>query len=176
MVAAVYAGALAAALLASGSGSAHDFSLERVGVFAPPTPLVKSSAVTYDRNLVPASSWIRVRQHTERNGTTTVDLHLAGVRPDHVFGVHIHQKACGTDPAAAGKHYQNKPGTSTHHVNDKNEVWLDFKSDGAGMGHASSKHTWAFRKGQASSVVIHSEPGMKGARVACFTVPFGGAS
>ncbi|MEU9477884.1 superoxide dismutase family protein, partial [Streptomyces sp. NPDC048191] len=61
-------------------------------------------------------------------------------------------------------------------VNAKNEVWLDFKSDGAGMGRATATHTWAFRKGQASSVVIHSEPGTKGARVACFTVPFGGAS
>ncbi|MGV4988003.1 superoxide dismutase family protein [Streptomyces sp. NRAIS4] len=176
MVAAVYAGALAAALFATGSGSAHDYSLERSGVFSPPTALVKSSAVTYDQDLVPAASWIRVSQHTDASGATTVELRVTGVKPGHLFGAHIHQKACGADPADAGKHYQNQPGTDTAHVNNKNEVWLDFKSGMAGTGRATATHTWAFRKGEASSVVIHSEPGTMGTRVACFTVPFGGAS
>ncbi|MEU6771474.1 superoxide dismutase family protein [Streptomyces sp. NPDC046759] len=176
MVAAVYAGALAAALFATGSASAQGYSLQTVGTFSPPTAHGKSSAVTYDQNLVPAGSRIRVHQRTEPNGVTTVELRVAGVKANHAFGVHIHQKPCGADPADAGKHYQNVPGTDTHHVNRDNEVWLDFKSGAAGTGHASATHSWAFRKGEASSVVIHNEPGTAGSRVACFTVRFAGAS
>ncbi|AOR37394.1 hypothetical protein BFF78_29275 [Streptomyces fodineus] len=176
MVTAVHAGALAAALFATGSAIAHDYTVESNGVFSPPNATVKSTALTYDQALVPAGSQIRVYQHTATNKTTTVELWVTGVKPNHLFGVHVHQKACGTKPADAGKHYQNTPGMDAAHVNNKNEVWLDFKSDAAGKGHASATHTWAFRKGQASSLVIHSEPGTKGARAACFSVPFGGAS
>ncbi|MER5543090.1 superoxide dismutase family protein [Streptomyces sp. CG4] len=173
MVAAVYAGALAAALFATGSASTPGVSLETVGKFAPPAASAKSTAVTYNQSLIPAGARIRVRQQIQRNGVTTVQLRVTGVKAGHSFGVHVHQKACGADPAAAGSHYQNKVGMDTAHVNAKNEVWLDFKADAHGQGTATAQHTWAFRKGEAASVVIHSEPGTKGARVACLTVPFG---
>jgi Cu-Zn family superoxide dismutase len=174
---AIYAGTLAAALLASGTaGTAHSSALETYGVFSPPNATVKSNAVVYDQSLVPAGSLVQVRQNTQPSGATTVELRVAGVKPNHLFGVHVHQKACGADPAAAGKHYQNQSGTDAAHVNKDNEVWLDFKSNANGIGRATAKHTWAFRKGQAGSVVIHSEPGAKGSRVACVTVPFGGKS
>ncbi|GHD98313.1 superoxide dismutase family protein [Streptomyces alanosinicus] len=177
MVAAVYAGALAAALFATGSATAPGVSsLETVGEFAPPNASVSSKAVTYNQSLVPSGTWIRVRQQTQRNGATTVQVRVTGIKAGHLFGVHVHQKACGADPAAAGSHYQDKAGTDSTHVNAANEVWLDFKSDSHGGGMATAQHTWTFRKGEASSVVIHSEPGMKGSRVACFTVPFGETS
>ncbi|MGW0205188.1 superoxide dismutase family protein [Streptomyces sp. NPDC003233] len=177
VAAAVYAGTLAAALFASGTASsAHTSSLETYGVFSAPAASNKSNAVAYDQNLVPAGALIQVRQITQPSGATTVELRVAGVKPNHLFGVHIHQKACGADPAAAGKHYQNHTGTDAAHVNKDNEVWLDFKSSANGIGNATAKHTWAFRKGQAGSVVIHNEPGTKGSRVACVTVPFGGTS
>ncbi|WP_369388918.1 superoxide dismutase family protein [Streptomyces sp. CG1] len=173
MVAAVYAGALAAALFATGSASTPGVSLETVGEFAPPAATATSKAVTYDQSLVPAGAWVRVRQHTQRNGVTTVQLRVTGVKPGHPFGVHVHQKACGADPAAAGMHYQDRAGTDAGHVNASNEVWLDFTSDSHGSGMATAQHSWAIRKGEAASVVIHSEPGTKGSRAACFTVPFG---
>ncbi|WEO97678.1 superoxide dismutase family protein [Streptomyces sp. FXJ1.172] len=176
MVAAVYTGALAAALFATGSGSAPGFSLNTTGVFTPPATIVASKAVTYDQKLVPTGAMISVRQQTKPNGATTVELRVAGLRPGRQYGAHIHQKACGAKPDAAGKHYQDKAGTDPAHVNNKNEVWLDFKTDATGIGQATAQHAWAFRKGQAASVVIHSEPGTKGSRAACFTVPFGGAS
>ncbi|MQY32825.1 hypothetical protein SRB17_07840 [Streptomyces sp. RB17] len=174
VAAAISAGTLAAVLFATGTGSApHASTLENYGVFSAPAASGKSSAVAYDRALVPAGALIQVRQITGANGVTTVQLRVAGVKPNHLFGVHIHQKACGADPAAAGKHYQNHPGTDASHTTKDNEVWLDFKSNANGIGSAGAKHAWAFRKGQAGSVVIHNEPGLKGSRVACFTVPFG---
>jgi Cu-Zn family superoxide dismutase len=177
MVAAVYAGALAAALFATGTPStAHGYSVETYGVFSAPAGSAKPMAVTYDRKLVPSGALVQVRQKTAANGATTVELRVAGVKPNHHFGVHVHQKACGADPAAAGKHYQNKPGTDAAHMTKDNEIWLDFKSNANGIGSASAKHAWSFRKGEAGSVLIHDEPGMKGARVACVTVPFRSAS
>ncbi|MER6568525.1 superoxide dismutase family protein [Streptomyces sp. NPDC001093] len=177
MVAAIYAGTLAAALFATGTGgTGQGYSLETFGAFSAPAASSKPQAVAYDQNLVPAGALIQVRQTTRPSGATTVELRVAGVKPNHSFGVHVHQKACGADPAAAGKHYQNKPGMDAAHVNTANEVWLDFKSNANGNGGAVATHAWAFRKGEASSVVIHSEPGTKGARVACLTVRFRGAS
>jgi Cu-Zn family superoxide dismutase len=176
MVAAVYTGALAAALFATGTASTPGFTLDASGVFSPPSATVASKAVTYDQKLVPAGALINIRQQTKSGGATTVELRVAGLKAGHRYGAHIHQKACGAKADAAGKHYQDKTGTDAAHVNDKNEAWLDFKADANGIGHATARHDWAFRKGQAGSVVIHSEPGTKGARAACFTVPFGGTS
>ncbi|MER6067490.1 superoxide dismutase family protein [Streptomyces sp. NPDC001817] len=177
MVAAIYAGTLAAALFATGSGStAHGSWLETSGVFSVPSTSSTSKAVAYDRDLVPAGARIKVRQFTSANGATTVELRVTGVKPNHLFGVHVHQKACAADPKAAGMHYQNAPGTDAAHTTKDNEIWLDFKSSARGTGSAVAKHSWAFRKGEAGSVVIHSEPGTKGARVACFSVPFRGTS
>ncbi|KUN05333.1 superoxide dismutase [Streptomyces yokosukanensis] len=176
MVAAVYAGALAAALFATGSASTPGVSLETVGQFAPPSASATAKAVTYDKTLVPTGAWIRVRQHTQSNGVTTVQLRMVGVKPNHLFGAHVHQKACAADPAAAGSHYQDKAGMDAAHMSAQNEVWLDFKSDSHGTGMGAAQHNWSFRKGEAASVVIHSEPGTKGSRAACFTVPFGPTS
>ncbi|CAL9432523.1 superoxide dismutase family protein [Streptomyces sp. enrichment culture] len=177
MVAGICAGAVAAALLVAGSGGvdghADGYRMSTSARFAPPTAFVPSAAITYDMGLVPAGAWIQVTQRTEPLGATTVRLRVKGMQPGHRYGVHVHQKPCAADPDAAGGHYQHEPGTGEHHVTAENEVWLDFTPDRDGTAEASAHHGWGFRRGEASSVVIHDEPGSKGARVGCFTVPFG---
>lgn len=176
MVAGICAGTVAAAVFAAGAGGAHGYWMRTDAQFAPPTALVPSAALTYDMKLVPAASWIEVSQRSEEHGPTRVTLRVTGFAPGHEYGVHVHQKPCAADPAAAGGHYQHEVSTEPHHVNAENEVWLDFTADDQGSGKAAASHDWGFRQGEAASVVIHDEPGTKGARVACFTVPFGWAT
>lgn len=159
----------------SGGAAASDgYWMRTAARFAPPTAFVPSAAVTYDMDLVPAAAWIEVRQRTEARGATTVGLRVTGMRPGHEYGVHVHRKPCGTDPADAGGHYQHRPSADpADAATPDNEVWLDFTADGSGAGKASAGHSWGFRIGEAASVVLHDRPGNSGARAACFTVPFG---
>ncbi|MEW2529422.1 superoxide dismutase family protein [Streptomyces sp. NPDC047071] len=135
--------------------------------FAPPTAFVPSAAITYVQELVPAASWIEVKQRSDQIGTR-VSLRVKGLKPGHAYGVHVHQKPCGADPAAAGPHYQNEPGP----MDPENEVWLDFTAGKDGSGKASAVHNWGFRRGEAAAVVLHREQGGAGERLACFSVPF----
>ncbi|MET9442872.1 superoxide dismutase family protein [Streptomyces sp. NPDC006610] len=167
----ICAGALAVVLLTGGDPS--PYSLHTDARFAPPSAAHTRAAVTYDRALVPVGARIAVGQRIRGGGAMTVELRVAGVRPGHHYGVHVHREPCGADPAAAGGHYQHRPGAGPHHVSPDNEVWLDFAADRRGEGHAVARHDWRFRRGEASSVVIHDVPGGAGERVACFTVPFG---
>jgi Cu-Zn family superoxide dismutase len=183
MVAGICAGAVVAALLASGgggtgvgsgSGAPDGYWMRTDARFAPVGALVPSAAVTYDSKLVPAAAWIQVSQHTAVSGATSVRLKVDGMVPGHAYGVHVHQKPCGADPAAAGGHFQHKPSTDPAATNADNEVWLDFTADEHGAAEANARHDWGFRQGEASSVVIHDMPGSH-TRAACFTVPFGWA-
>lgn len=151
---------------AAGEGVA----LRAYGRFTPPGSFVPSTALTYDRTLVPAGAWIVVEQSTERSGTV-VRARVGGVKPGHAFGAHVHTAPCDADPAGAGPHYQHlaAPGAAP-----ANELWLDFTADAAGEGNAETRHRWGLRRGGAQSVVLHAEQGGAGTRVACFTVPFGG--
>lgn len=180
----VCAGVVAMAVLgtggvavAGGDGEQHPhggkpgYRMTTEGVFAPKK--TATTAFTYDKKLVPVGSWVQVGQRTAPGGATTVTLRVKGLKAGHAYGVHVHTKPCAADPAAAGGHYQHKPSTDPAAVNPRNEVWLDFTADAKGSGKASAHHDWGFRKGGASSVVIHDEPGSSGARVGCFTVPFG---
>ncbi len=179
MVAGICAGAVVAAVLASGTGGAgagapDGYRMRTDARFAPVGALVPSAAVTYDSKLVPAAAWIQVSQRTTVSGATTVRLRVDGMVPGHAYGVHVHQKPCGADPAAAGGHFQHRPSTDPAAANPDNEVWLDFTADEHGAAEASAGHAWGFRQGEASSVVIHDMPGSH-TRGACFTVPFGWA-
>ncbi len=171
MVAGVFAPAVAAVVLAAagttGSGTSDSVEVRAAGRFAPPTAFVPSSAITYDQPLVPAASWIEVTQHSDQRGTR-VSLRVRGLEPGYAYGVHVHQKPCGADPAAAGGHYQNVPGE----MSPENEVWLDFTARKDGSGKASAFHDWGFRRGEAAAVVLHREQGGAGERLACFSVPF----
>ncbi len=140
------------------------------GRFAPASAFVPPGAVSYDADLVPAGSWVRVQQRSDAKGTT-VTLKVRGLKPGHAFGVHVHEKPCGVDPEAAGPHYQHVEDPKL--VNPDNEVWLDLTTDRNGDAGTSSHHTWGLPEGAANSVVLHREPGGAGERVGCFTVPFG---
>lgn len=177
MVTGMFAGALATAVLAgSGSpGTAHLYEVRVAGEFAPPSA-AQAPAKTYETDLVPVGSKIKVLQHTDGGGTT-VQLAVAGLRPGYAYGVHVHQKPCGPDPDDAGAHYQHRvdpiqPSVDPAYLNPENEVWLDFTADGGGNGQAEAFHTWGFRAGGAASVILHREQGGAGDRLACFTVPF----
>ncbi|RII16962.1 Copper/zinc superoxide dismutase (SODC) [Streptomyces sp. YIM 130001] len=180
MVAAMVAGAVAGALLATGSagaGAADVYATQVSGVFAPPSALVASSAKTYDLEKVPAGARITVGETSTPAGTR-VTLGVSGLQAGYAYGAHVHQKPCGALPEAAGGHYQNRvdpvqPSTDPAYVNPRNEVWLDFTTDAQGRGHAEAQHDWGFRKGGARSVVLHREQGGAGDRLACFSVPFG---
>ncbi|MFJ4831264.1 superoxide dismutase family protein [Streptomyces sp. NPDC088747] len=181
MVAGIFVGAVASAVLATGgAGTAapDGYWMRTDARFAPPTAFVPSAAVTYEASLVPAAARIEVSQHTQAGGATTVRLKVAGLKPGHVYGAHVHRKPCGAEPAAAGGHYQHRedpkqPSKDPAYVNADNEVWLDFTADRDGAGGASARHGWNFRPGEAASVVLHDGRGMAGGRVGCFTVPFG---
>lgn len=177
MLAKVVTGAAAAALLAVGSGGADATTAYRIvapGQFAPPNALIASSALTYDNELVPPASEIRVVQQGDDTSGMTVSMSVKGLVPGHEYGAHVHQKACGADPEAAGGHYQHVQ--DPKQANAENEIWLDFTADAKGDGSAKVHKAWGLRPGGAASIVIHDKPGSAGARVACFTVPFVGVS
>lgn len=154
------------------------------GRFAPPGAFVRPDAVTYNRELVPAGARIAVSEFAAGR-STLVGMKVAGLRPGHTYGAHVHTRPCGAQPADSGPHYQDRkdphqPSTDPAYANAANEVWLDFTTDGAGAGAALSRQHWRFRPGEARSVVIHEhrtatgpgEAGTAGDRLACFTVPF----
>ncbi|WP_419994591.1 superoxide dismutase family protein [Streptomyces boninensis] len=158
--------------------------LAKSGRFAPPTALIPSDAVTYDQKLVPAGAEIGVVERAAGERTAVL-LAVRGLKADREYGAHIHTKPCGADGDAAGPHYQDKadpvtPSVDPAYANDENEAWLDFKTDGSGRGWSFVKQDWRVRKGEARSVVLHSEhthtghgdAGTAGDRLACFTVPF----
>ncbi|MFH8485961.1 superoxide dismutase family protein [Streptomyces longisporoflavus] len=192
MVTGTLAGVMATAVLAgvgvvAGDGAEPRYWM-RVGArFAPPTAFIPSSAITYDMKLVPAGSAIEVEQRSRPGGPggrgvrgarggMAVTVRVEGLKPGHAYGAHVHQKACGADPEAAGGHYQHRedpeqPSKDPAFLNPRNEVWLDFTAGPDGSGEATARHDWEFRAGGAGSVVLHREPGGAGDRVACFTVP-----
>ncbi|MGY3683049.1 superoxide dismutase family protein [Streptomyces sp. TE33382] len=152
---------------AGGDGTGHD--MRTSARFAPPGAFLPSRALTYDMDLVPAAAWIEVEQRSDGSGTR-VEARLRGLVPDRAYGMHVHTSPCGADPKAAGPHYQHRAAET---ADPANEVWLDFRTDRHGNGSARARHGWGFREGGARSVIIHDAQGGAGARVACFSVPFG---
>jgi Cu-Zn family superoxide dismutase len=134
--------------------------------FAPPTAFVPSAALTYDHGLVPPAAYVEVEQRGTRAGQSVV-LTLRGLVPGRAYDAHVHRQPCGADPEASGGHYQHVPDPG--HADAANEVWLDFTTDRAGNGHAVARKPWAFRAGEANSVVLHDPAGR---RIGCVTVPF----
>ncbi|MFE4373083.1 superoxide dismutase family protein [Streptomyces sp. NPDC056835] len=168
------------------AASAHGASpaVRAEGRFLPPSPYFPPDVVTYDVTKVPVGAHITVVERTGAR-TTGIELAVSGLRPDRVYGAHVHTKPCGRAPEDAGPHYQNvkdphQPSTDPAYANAANEVWLDLTTDVRGRGAAESGHDWRFRRGEARSVVIHDhgtmtdpgEAGTAGARLACLDVPF----
>ena len=151
------------------------------GTFAAPP----AAFATYDSALVPAGASANV-DATEGPASTSVTLTVAGLPPNRQYGAHAHTKPCGNDGKDAGPHFQLKPDPVTPSVdpayaNNTNEIWLDFATDAAGAGRATSTVPWAFPADRrAASVIIHTMPtateagkaGTAGNRAACITVGF----
>jgi Cu-Zn family superoxide dismutase len=146
---------------------------------APATP------PTYDSALVPIGATATVNASGAAT-STSVTLDVTGLQPNRRYGAHAHAKPCGSDGKDAGPHFQFKPDPVTPSVdpayaNNMNEIWLDFTTNAAGAGHATSTVPWTFPADRrAASVIIHAmptstEPGKAGGagnRAACLTVGF----
>jgi Cu-Zn family superoxide dismutase len=136
---------------------------------APVAQVSDSAWFVYDRALVPEGASARVQSVATGDGRTFVVLHAYGLLPDRTYGAHAHKQPCGTDPKAAGGHYQHE-GTA---VTAENEIWLDLHTNAAGNGESRAVVNWQFDTTHAQSVVLHSEATdptrPPSARVACLT-------
>jgi Cu-Zn family superoxide dismutase len=127
----------------------------------------------YDQAYGKVKTQVRV---TTNKHSTTVRLRVTGFPASakgKSFGAHVHVKPCGTDPAAAGGHYQHGTGA----LQDR-EIWLDFTVDAKGRARARAERRYLIEPGTAGSVVIHAEStnpdtGAAGGRLLCTSVPFG---
>lgn len=145
-----------------------------------------ATPATYDNALVPVGATATVTASEAATGTS-VTLAVTGLQPNRQYGAQAHTKPCGGDGGKdAGPHFQFTPDPVTPsgdpaHANNVNEIWLDFTTDAAGSGRATSTVPWAFPADRrAASVIIHAmstltEPGKTGGagnRAACLTVGF----
>lgn len=96
--------------------------------------------------------------HTD---TTRVRVHVRGLDPDQVYGVHVHAGPCSATPPGGG-HYQHEMGGA---VDPVNEIWPTITTNpaGVGMGHAVHDHV---ARPDAQAIVIHL-PGNPTVRLAC---------
>ena len=166
--------------------------LKRIGVIAVVVLAVGGTAVAVAapwngedsdrlRDLRPATAdatdGARARLSTDADdGSTVFKLKVTGL--DHAvvgrtYGAHVHTGSCvAGDGNAAGPHYNTGGG-----VNDRTEVWLDFKVANGGVGTASAKVPFVIPQGGAHAVVIHDLPtdpatGKAGDRIACLAADF----
>ncbi|GAA2257422.1 MULTISPECIES: superoxide dismutase family protein [Kitasatospora] len=148
--------------------------------FAPASAFVPPTAISHAPDLVRYGSHVRVTVVRATDGTT-VRMELSGAAAQHGFPVHAHTGRCGADPAASGPHYQHsvdpvQPSTDLAYANDRNELRMTLRTDRAGNGSASATVRWAFRPGEASSLVLHAgapaDSHAASDRVACVNVAF----
>jgi Cu-Zn family superoxide dismutase len=148
--------------------------------FTPATAFLPPTAISYATDLVPYGAHAHVTV-VRPDGRTVVQLRLSGVAPGHVFPAHAHTGRCGADPAMSGPHYQDRadpvqPSTDPAYANDGNELRLTVHTDDQGTGLAETTVDWAFRPGEARSLVLHAGTpvGAHGAadRVACVDMDF----
>ncbi|MFI1360776.1 superoxide dismutase family protein [Streptomyces sp. NPDC020898] len=194
MIVGAGATALAAAIGLAATAGASETPAERTSSwkpvvvkveFAPASEAAEADAVTYNTELVPVGSRVRVKEVRGLGGATLVELRVKDLAADRTYGAHVHTKPCGELPTAAGPHYQNEldptqPSVDSKYANPKNEVWLDLTTNKDGTGRATAGVDWRFREGGARSVVIHmmatathdGHAGTAGARLACVNVPF----
>src|SRR5436190_12412711 len=99
-------------------------------------------------NPIPAGATATVHATQDANGTTIVTLQVRGLPANREFGAHAHVLGCANNKA--GGHYQNVrvpigvPNDSTY-ANEQNEIWLDFATNAAGNGSATTTVAWTFR-------------------------------
>ena len=138
-----------------------------------------ATAVTYNPALVPFGAKASTLAVTTTAGTV-VTFTVHGLVPQRAYGAHVHVNECGASPADAGPHYQHvpdphQPSVDPRYANNRNEIWLDFHTDGGGNALALTTVDWGFTDRHAHAVMIHEqhthtgdgEAGTAGARVAC---------
>ncbi|MBB6351335.1 superoxide dismutase family protein [Nonomuraea muscovyensis] len=156
----------------AGPSANPNLSLSASGDFAPDA----TQAIVYDRKLAPEGSRASLLVESEMEaGKTRSSLVVEGFLPGRTYGAHLHTSPCGAQPDDSGPHYQNRPGK----VSAKNEIWLDFTTDGTGSANASARNPWLLASDRLPrSLVIHAERtkakkperGDAGPRVACLTL------
>jgi Cu-Zn family superoxide dismutase len=162
------------AALAGPSGGAGPVVLWAAG-----TPATGVRA--YDGDAVPATAALALVSSSA--GRTRTVLTARGLLPRRTYGAHLHTRACGADPAAAGPHYQRvpdpvQPSTDPAYANPRNEVWLDLRTDTAGSARTLADNPWRYREPPPRSLVLHAtgtathpgHAGTAGARLACLTL------
>jgi len=144
-IVAVLALVAAAALTACGSGDDSTTAADGgesatvTGQFAPVSDEAKYSKVSGEAKLERSS------------GGTTVSIVVSGLEPKTAYIGHLHVSSCGqSDPG--GPHFQFEPGGSDE---PPNEMHLQFTSDAAGDGEATTSSKREVPPGEAGSVVIH---------------------
>ncbi|HEY2202905.1 MAG TPA: superoxide dismutase family protein [Pseudonocardia sp.] len=142
------------------------------------------AATNYDKALVPNGARMLVGEYIY-DGSTTVVLNVRGLVPNRPYGAHAHAMPCGPKGDDAGPHFQHnadpvKPSVNPAFANARNEIWLDFTTDGQGNATVATTVPWVFSAKRPGSVVIHATAtqtgpgvaGMAGARLACLSVGF----
>jgi superoxide dismutase, Cu-Zn family len=111
----------------------------------------------------------------EGGGVMRIKLNVQGFPPNRDFGVHLHKLACD-DPMKAGGHYQHfaapmGQATDPAYANYQNEAWLDFTTNGSGVGGQDLRLSWLPRAGEAKALIFHhmksGQGGASGAKLAC---------
>lgn len=93
------------------------------------------------------------------NGRTFVSVHVEGLAPNTTYASHVHSQPCGV--GEANGHYQHEGAA----VNDENEIWPGFTTNGDGVGNGKARNDWTAR-GNAVSVVVH-RPTAAPNKIAC---------
>jgi Cu-Zn family superoxide dismutase len=154
-------------------------------------PAASSKAITYNTALAPTGARLAATM-TPSGESTTAELNVSGMLPNRGYAAHAHTFACNVNPESAGPHFQNRvdpaatpqnPSTNPEFANPRNEVWLDFRTDGSGSGSSRTTVPFVFTNRGPGSVVVHegmqteTEPGKAGtadARIACLTLSAAG--
>lgn len=102
---------------------------------------------------------------------TILRLAVSGLPPSRTFGAHLHATPCAQEKG--GGHYQHTGNT----VSAENEVWLDFRTNAAGVANVVARKPWAVETSRARSVVVHAmatdaATGKAGDKLACVDVSF----
>jgi Cu-Zn family superoxide dismutase len=181
-------GSRTAAITPTSYGRAVPTSLIGSGTFSLPDPT--SKAITYNTGLVPVDAAILASMGPSGAdySRTVATLAVAGLLPNRGYAVHAHTKPCGATGTDAGPHYQNhvdpaataqKPSTDPYYANQRNEIWLDVRTDATGGGTSRTTVPFTFTDRAPGSIVIHEamstatgpgQAGQAGGRVACLTL------
>jgi hypothetical protein len=139
---------LAASVVLAACGSSDDSTTGTSGE--------ESAAVTGEfapvADAAPEYSGVAGEAELQRSsGGTVVSMTVSGLEPKTQYMAHLHTGGCDqADPG--GPHFQFKPGDSEE---PPNELHLQFTSDAAGDGEATTSSKQEVPVGEAGSVVLH---------------------